>query len=95
VYNCHPNDNSSPSVGYPRRENGGSVLEKYFLPSIKYVGIDAVPVADVGNRLFFDQMQAEKPDFFLMGKLFTFVCHVHFLSLIYILTQIQEMSNSD
>jgi hypothetical protein len=35
------------------------------LPSIKHVWIEIVPVADVRNRLFFDQMQAEKPDFFL------------------------------
>jgi len=42
-----------------------SVLEKYFLPSIEYIWIEAVAVADVGNRLFFDQMQAEKPDFSL------------------------------
>jgi len=73
----------------------GTVFEKDFLPSIKHVWIEAVPIANVRNRLLFDQMQAEKPDFPLRRKLFTFVCREHFLSLIYILTQIQEMSNSD
>jgi len=42
-----------------------------------------------------EQMQAEKPDFFFCRVLFALVCHVHFLSLIYILNQFQEMSNSD
>jgi hypothetical protein len=47
------------------------------------------------NRLFFDQILAKKPDFSLGRVVFAFVCHVHFFSLIYILTQFQEMSNSD
>jgi hypothetical protein len=50
---------------------------------------------DVRNRLFFDQILAKKPDFPLGRVVFAFVCHVHFFSLIYILTQFQEMSNSD
>jgi len=40
-------------------------------------------------------VQAKKPNFFLSRVVLAFVCHVHFLSLIYILIQIQGMSNSD
>ena len=70
-------------------------LKKLFLPAIEYIWVELVTVADVRYRLFFEQMQAEKPDFFLCRVLFALVCHVHFLSLIYILNQFQEMSNSD
>jgi len=54
-------------------KGGSSVLKKHLLPSVKYVGVDSVPVADVRNRLFFDQMQAKQPDFFLGRILFAFV----------------------
>jgi hypothetical protein len=43
------------------------------LPSVKHVGVESATVADVRNRLFFEQMQAEKPDFFLGRVLFAFV----------------------
>jgi len=40
-------------------------------------------------------IEQKQRDFFFGVKLFTFVCYEPFLSLIYILTQIQEMSNFD
>ncbi len=48
------------------RKSGCAVLKKQLLPLVKDVWVDAVAVADVRNRLFFDQMQAEKPDLVLV-----------------------------
>src|SRR3954470_5950776 len=54
----------------PGLECGGGVLEEFLLPAIEHGGVDAVPIAEVGEGGGFEEMEPKDGGLLLDGKSF-------------------------